>query len=46
MKFNIILLNKAPLHLAVENNNIEITQLLLSKDTIDINSVYIFNSCY
>lgn len=48
MKFNSIFFNKAPLHLAVEKNDIELVKLLLNCENININiqTVCIFNFCY
>lgn len=37
MKFLKILLNKTALNIAVENGDIELVQLLLTKDNIDVN---------
>ena len=35
---------KTALHIAVEKENAEIVRLLLSKDKLDINFIYIFNT--
>lgn len=43
MKFLFRTIDKAPLHTAIENENLEMVKLLLSKEKIDINSVYIYN---
>ncbi len=34
---------KTPLYLAVENENVEIVRLLLTKEDIEVNIQYIFN---
>lgn len=33
----------APLHIAVQNGNTEIVQLLLSTQSLDVNKIYILN---
>lgn len=41
MKFFILFFNSAPLHIAVEKNDIETINLLLSNKSIDINILQI-----
>lgn len=43
IKFQFLLFNKTALHIACENNNVEILKLLLRRKTIDVNARYIFN---
>lgn len=42
--FSVYFFHKTALHIAVENNNIEILKLLLQHLTIDVNSERIFNN--
>ena len=44
MKFQIIVLNKTPLIIAIEKNNTDLAQLLLSQNGIDTNCKYIILS--
>ena len=46
MKFNIMEFSKTALYLAVEKENIEIVNILLSNDKLDINLGYILNIFY
>lgn len=42
-KIFIFCFNKTALHVAVENNHLEIVRILLSHPKIDVNIKYIFN---
>ena len=44
--FNILLIYKTPLYLAVDKGNIEIIKLLLNNDKLDINFLNILNIFY
>lgn len=44
--FSVYFFHKTALHIAVENNNIEILRLLLQHPTIDVNSERIFNNFF
>ena len=45
-KFNILLIDKTALYLAIEKDNVEISKLLLMNGKLDINFGYIFLNFY